>query len=305
MTANTANLIIATLVRQDGTKVEITGAMKNADMIAALKTAGHPIGATSLRELIAGKKTEVNGWTLVKAEADKKDEKAAPAAFNFPKGSDQPTKDEEKPAAPLNLAQMQQDALNAAPKQLTPEQLALAAKVENELPGSQLKPGQSIDPATGKITHRGANWSEILPQAPIPVKDGSMIHRLLVRLCDPKGATKQELLSEFGWSAGGLSGILHWEPKAKGYFLHSEKKDGELRYYLQEIGTGRRYGAEEILVKAAAAPKAPKEPKAPKVQAAAAADASKPVKVTKEQKAQVPNLGAANVTKRVAVKKPA
>lgn len=306
---------VRNLVHASNGTVEL-GSKTQAEILAEMEALGAKIGATSLRELLKGKKDEVGGWKMVEVAAApsaevKTDEVQEPAnpAFNFPKGADM---QKTEPTTPVNIAQMQQDAKNSAPKQLTPEQIALAAAAENAHPtngGKDLKKVgdhvATIDPTTGKQTFRGTDWSKVLPQAPQPVKDGSMLHRLLVRLCDPKGATKQELMTEFGWSAGGLSGILHWEPKSKGYFLHSEKKDGELRYFLQEIGTGRRYGAEEILVKAPAAPKAPKEPKAPKVQAAAAADASKPVKVSKEQKAQVPNLGAANVTKRVAVKKPA
>lgn len=309
MTANNANLIIATLVNAEGKKVELTGSMKNKDMLAALEAAGSKIGATTLRELISGKKESAGGWSLMKPEAGNA---ADDGAVKELVAADQGAQTDQTPSQPLNIAQMQQEAKNAAPKQLTPEQLALAANVENAMPSADSKLAKvagtdftgKIDPATGKQTFRGTDWTKVLPQSPVPIKQDSMLHRLFVRLCDPAGVTKKQMLDEFSWSAGGLSGILHWEPKAKGYFLASEKKEGALYYYLAEIGTGRRYSPEEILIKAAPAPKAPKEPKAPKVQAAAAADATKAPKVSKEQRAQVPNLGAANVTKRVANKKP-
>jgi hypothetical protein len=264
---------------------------------------------------MTGKKETAGGFQMIQVEgpADTEAGKAIETAKEELAGADQEAKTDDAPSQPVNIAQMNQEAAQAAAKTLTPEQLKLAAEVENAMPTADSKMAKvagtnftgKIDPATGKQTFRGTDWTKVLPQTPQPIKQDSMLHRLFVRLCDPAGLTKKQMMDEFTWSAGGLSGILHWEPKAKGYFLASEKKEGVLHYYLAEIGTGRRYAPEEILIKAAPAPKAPKEPKAPKVQAAAAADASKAPKVTKEQRAQVPNLGAANVTKRVANKKPA
>lgn len=320
MTNANAQVVIATLTHTSGKTVTITGDMSKPAMLVAIKETGNPLGGTSLHELITGKKSEIAGWTVSKpepqaaaAESTGATDEAPQAnpAFPFPKGADMQASTE--PAAPAVV-------------QLTPEQAELAKQVEADMPTRDAE----------KKTLRGTDWSKVLPQEPQPVKDQSMLHRLFVFLCTPGGVTKAQILSEFTWSAGGLSGILHWEPKAKGYFLKSEKKDGVIHYSLC-FHASFKGGAEptpvqpeEILVrtgnatnsglaakikdlkKAAgipvqeAAPRAPKEPKpaAPKVEAAAAADASKAPKVSKEQRSQVP-ASAGNITKRVSAKKAA
>jgi hypothetical protein len=309
-----AQVVIATLVHTNGKTVTLTGDMTKAKMLAAVKDTGNPIGGTSLGELIAGKKENVSGWSVQKPasnDSGKPEEKAGEQttnqeAFRFPKGADMQAKQSTAPAAPNVVT-------------LTPEQAALAGKVEAEMPTRDAV----------KPTLRGTDWSKVLPTEPQPVKKESMLHRLFVFLCTPGGVTKDQILKEFTWSAGGLSGILHWEPKAKGYFLKSEKRDGKL-YYSLCYHTAFKGGAEptpvqpeEILIRDGAAvdngvrakireimkqkgipvkeaaPKAPKEPKAPKVEAAAAADASK---APKTPKSQMP-ASAGNITKRTSNKK--
>jgi len=306
-----ANMIIATLTHKNGKSVAITGDMTKNDMLAAIKATGNPLGGTSLNELITGKKTDIAGWTCAKTETTPEDTPATE-----PAASEQP---EVEAAAP------NENAAPANPEvvQLTPEQAALAKDVEAAMPTRDAE----------KKTLRGTDWTKVLPTSPQAVKRDSMMHRLFVYLCTPGGVTKDQILKEFNWSAGGLSGILHWEPKAKGYFLKSEKKDGKL-YYSLCFHAAYKGGAEPTLVqpeeilirdgaaansglaakikelkKAAgipvqeAAPKAPKEPTEPKVEAAAGANASK-VRVSKEQRAQVPP-SAGNITKRTSAKKQA
>lgn len=279
------------LKHTSGKTVEFTTDMKMADIQAAFKATGFGIGPTSIREFKNAEKPvtkPIGGWFYAQAP------KAEDTPADAPKADDVKVNDEPTPA----------DAV--AKKELTPEQAKLAADAEAEHGSdTKLRPGERIDPTTGKPTFRGADWKSILPQEPKPVKEGSMLHKLFVRLAT-KPATKQELMEEFGWSSGGLSGILHWEPKAKGYFLHSEKVDGVLKYSLRMIGghpvtTVLTKAAPEP--KAAKAPKAPKEPKAPKVEAAAAANASKAPKTPKSVSAVPPSAG--NITKRVSKKKAA
>lgn len=312
---NAQTTIIATLVRADGKTVQLTGDMTKAAMLAAIKATGHPIGGTSLNELITGKKTDVSGWSVQTAGGDKlpkADE--APASFKFPKAADM------QPAA-TDPAPVQ---ITPALVQLTPEQAALAKDVEAAMPTRDAE----------KKTLRGTDWSKVLPTTPQAIKRDSMLHRLFVFLCTPNGVTKEQIMKEFNWSAGGLSGILHWEPKAKGYFLKSEKRDGKL-YYSLCYHASYKGGAEptpvqpeEILIRDGApvnsgltakikdlkkqagipvkeaAPKAPKEPKAESTKTEPAANASKAPSVSKAQRAQVP-ASAGNITRRVSNKKAA
>lgn len=204
---NAAQMIIATLVHTAGTTVEITGAMTQKDISAAAKAAGNPISPTSLRELMKGDKENIGGWSLKKPEGATETQSNAGA-----------TDGGDTTSAPEASNAPQQPAI----VELTAEQKALADKVEAELPTKDAE----------KKTLRGTDWSKVLPTEPQPVKRDSMMHRLFVFLCTPGGVTKDAILKEFTWSPGGLSGILHWEPKAKGYFLKSEKKDGVVHYSL-------------------------------------------------------------------------
>lgn len=299
----------------------VIGDKSQAAMIAEIKAAGYTLSRASLAALIKGEKEQAGDFKMEKVKQEVLDAEAA-AAAPAPKADKKAAADKAKdalkakkddaapaPAAKKEKMTAEQTAAlakwgdmgkkdEAAPapapapttKTLTAEQAALAAEQEKLLP--------TQEPAA-KVSHRGTDWTKVLPQEPVAVLKDSMLHRLFVRLCDPAGATKEQLMSEFGWSAGGLGGIIHWEPKAKGYLLESEKKDGKLHYHLAQIGTGRRYHPEEILIreKAAAAPKAAKEPKAPKEPKAAPAP--------KVPKAAAPVLGTAAITKRVATKKAA
>lgn len=299
-----------------------TEGMTKAAVLAAIKAAGYKLGDKSLASLMNGEKTQAGDFMVVAATVAPLNPEAGKAAGDELVPHDQ-VKAEDTPRDTANPIQFPKSAdATPAPVVLTAEQQALAAQVEAEMPTRDSE----------KATLRGTNWKGVLPESPIAVKRDSKVHQLLNALCRPAGVTKKQLMDEFGWTSGGLSGILHWEPKAKGYLLVSEKKDGELRYHLcfhlsyKGGSEPTRVQAEEVLIHegGAAAPKsdlaakikdlkkargipvpeaAPKAPKAttegaePKVTAAAAADASKAPKVTKEQRAQVP-AAAANVTSR-------
>lgn len=306
-------------------QLEVEG-KSQAAILAEIKAAGHTLGAASLRALMNGEKETAGDFTMTKGKP-----MAATEAATAPTGKEaadaakaaKGKKDEPKTnpdAAFLHAGEAA--ALKKAGKTLTPEQAKLAAEVEAAIPTKET--------GEGKKTLRGLDWSKILPQEPVPVLKDSMMHRLFVRLAQPNGATKTELMQEFNWSAGGLGGVIHWEPKAHGYFLHPEKRDGVIHYHLAQIGTGIFYKPEQVLIrekgtpnpnrdlaakiraaKEAAgilAPKPPKEPKAPKAEAtpAPAADGTaKParVKVSKSDLAGVPPMAGVSMTKRTATKK--
>jgi hypothetical protein len=317
-------------------------------ILEEIKAAGYTLSRGSLAAMINGEKETAGDFKMEKVKQEVLDAEVAPAP-EAPKADAAPTPKgaaDKAKAAKEKLTKEQKDAgalwglegQGAAPKAgkpeaktLTPEQAKLAADAEAAMPTKQTG-------VTGeKKTARGTDWTKILPQEPVPIKKDSRLHKMFIRLCDPKGVSKDELMNEFNLSAGGLGGIIHWEPKAKGYFLASEKVEGKLRYHLQYInGAGRRVLADDIKVqegrvmmdtsvralidaakgvvkevkaaKAEAAPKAPAANVATK-KAAKAAEPAAPkadkVKVTKEQRGQVPDLGTANVTKRVAAKKAA
>lgn len=292
-------------------QVEVEGKTQ-ATILAEIKAAGHTLGAKSLAVLMKGEKETAGDFTMTKG-------KPTPATTEAPSGKEAADAAKAAKANPdaAFLAKGEAMSLKKAGKTLTPEQAKLAAEVEKEIPTRE----------SDKNTLRGkVDWSKILPQTPVPVLKDSMIHRLLVRLCDPKGASKEQLMKEFGWSAGGFGGVIHWEPKAKGYLLQTEKRDGVLYYHLAQIGTGLRVKAADVLIRdkgtpapdndlaakiraakeaagiAVPAPKAPKAPKAESAPAPAASDTNR-VRVPKEALAAVPPMAGASVTKRTSTKK--
>jgi len=301
-------------------QLEVEG-KSQAAILAEIKAAGHTLGAASLRALMNGEKETAGDFTMTKG-------KPVQFAPENPVSTAAPTGKEAAAAAKAAKANPdaaflhagEAAALKKAGKTLTPEQAKLAAEVEAAIPTKET--------GEAKKTLRGLDWSKILPQEPVPVLKDSMMHRLFVRLAQPNGATKTELMQEFNWSAGGLGGVIHWEPKAHGYVLQTEKRDGMLHYHLAQIGTGIRYKPEQVLIrekgtpnpnrdlaakiraaKEAAgilAPKPPKEPKAPKAEATpAVTEAAKParVKVSKSDLAGVPPMAGVSMTKRTATKK--
>lgn len=246
-----------------------TEGMTQLDVQTAIKAAGYALGQKSIAALMNGSKTEAGDF-MVKTEAPKADVKkaaadAAKAAADAAKAAKAKT-DEKKPAADAGAEAPKTDKpakakggdkaaqeaamkawggdAGAAPeskgkgKTLTPEQKKLASDVEKAIPTKE----------KGAPAQRGTDWSTILPQSPVAVKAGSKGHQLFLALCEPEGATKKELMEKFNWTAGTLGGLIHWEPKAKGYFLNKIKRaNGEMAYCLTEIGTGNRYKPEDII----------------------------------------------------------
>lgn len=305
--------------------VEIEG-KTNAQIIEEIKAAGYVLGSKSLAALLSGEKTTAGDFEMIEVKFDPKAAKAAKAAAADAAKAAKAAAAENKPAEVAAPAAPAAPApkKSAGKKELTPEQAKLAGEVEKEIPTREAAaPVEKAPRVLNDVSH-------LLP-APgtySPLLKGSVMARMFEMLVRPEGATKAELMAEFGWSAGGLAGIIHWEPKKKGYHLGSEKKDGVIHYDLRfnaadparPNGHIQRVTAEELtyrekkpapVVKSAedkAAEKAAKD--AAKATTKAAADAAKPakevkVKVTKEQKAQVPPMGAANITKRVSAKKAA
>lgn len=302
--------------------VEIDG-KTNAQIIEEIKAAGFVLGSKSLAALLSGEKTTAGDFEMIEVKFDPKVAKAAKtAAADAAKAAKAAaeTKPEIAPAAPAPAAAPKK---SAGKKELTPEQAKLAGDVEKEIPTRE------TTPPVEKPARVLNDVSHLLP-APgtySPLLKDSVMARMFEMLVRPEGATKTELMTEFGWSAGGLAGIIHWEPKKKGYHLGSEKKDGVIHYDLRfnandparPNGNIQRVTAEDLtyrekkpapVVKSAeekAAEKATKD--AAKVAAKAAADAAKPVKEAAPAKVKVPKdapvASAGNITKRVSAKKAA
>lgn len=361
MTATTVKTILALASAQLAISVD---GKTQADVMNETKAAGHPIAAKTLSQLMRGKATELDGWTLSKQEvadeqttvehletvanaegakteavianpaADNSAQANADAASNpAPEGNADAgtaaTDNAEPPAQQTPVAQATSTATGAKGtgrakkpslwerivaaganpaannaekyKDLTPEQKALAEAEEAKNPTNG-----------GKISYRGTDWSKVLPKEPQPVKKDSKVHKFLELLTRPEGVTKEECCKEMGWTAGGFAGMIHWEPKAKGYVLDTEKKDGKIHYRLKkhiEAGGGYVKPGEVVVAEPKPAP-APKAPKAPKAAAtdgttSAPAPAGK-VRVPKDgmnQAAQPGAMGGVTVTRRVANKK--
>ncbi len=299
-----------------GLEINVEG-KTNSAIIAEIKKAGFTLGAKSLAAMLKGDVEAAGDFTTVKPEVKAEEPAVAAAAADTTSGDEV-----EQLAAPVAPVTKEVRAKKPTLRERVLAAGALAPLAPNldalekldptarEIAEKELAEQREAALKADKFSFRGTDWSKVLPQSPVAVKEGTKIHGLLVYLTTPGGVTKDEIMTKFGWSAGGLAGILHWEPKAKGYALISEKGgDDKLRYSLAFIGSGgRRVKPEEVLVKAAAAPKAPKAPKA-------AAPEGTPEDAPAVKKVRVPKngmdavgvlmaaLGGSSVTKRVAAKK--
>jgi hypothetical protein len=278
MNATTQNRKLAHV--SDNFSIDIDGGKSNQEILTAIKEAGYVLGSKSLSALMSGEKSKVGVFEMIDVNA----------VLGI------------KPeVAPIVTADVKPKS--AGKKKLTPEQAELAKTVEKEIPTKELKPSRVLK-----------DFSHLLATEPQPLLRNSVMAQLFEDLCAPNGATKEDLMAKFGWSAGGFGGIIHWEPKKRGYALFSQKVDGKLHYHLHFKGTSQKVLPTELIYrdkKPAPAPKAPKEakpaaePKAakPPKEAKPVAETKAPkVKVTKEQMSNVPDMGGARVTSRKSTK---
>lgn len=279
-TANTASYVTR-FIRTGADSFIHTDGKSQSGILKELKDKNLKISAGKLSLMLKGELAEHEGLKAYKTQphiGTNKVEQAADAGAQSgstetaaaPAAAPAPVAAPAAPAAP-KVARVRKPSLyeismskgahpDANKPVLTDAQKALVAEVEATT-------GESAVPK--KISMKGTDWKQVLPLEPQPVKKDSIKHRLFVMLCTPGGVTKEQMMAEFGWSSGGFGGVIHWDPKAFGYLLLTEKREGKLFYSLGYHGQpGRLVQPEEVPLKeakAAAAPKAPKEPKAPKV----------------------------------------
>jgi hypothetical protein len=245
-----------------------------AAILEEIKAAGFNLGVKSLTALLNGEKQKAGDFEIITVKFSP-EEKAA------------------KKAADLAVKEAAKIVATAAKEE--------AAKIAAKAKADKLV----VESAAKKAP---IDWGDLIAKTPQPVLAGSVIGRLFEMLSRPEGATKVEMMAEFNWSEGGFGGIIHWEPKARGYALRSAKIDGVLHYHLA-FTNGVDVTPSEILyrekkVAAVAVPKAPKAPKVAATEAGetgTAANVTKRVRVPKDAMESVPAMG--NVTMRRAATK--
>lgn len=249
-----------------------------AAIMTEIKDANFNIGTKSLAALIKGEKSEAGDFMIVGE---------APAAPAIAPAAAAPTKAEER-AALKAQQQIEKDAriqaaADAKAALATTIKPADAPVVGTEAP-VVVDPAAPTAPVDATATPPAApvvkaprvlkDHSALLPAHGVymPLRKDSVMDQYFTMLCRPEGATKKEMMETFGWSAGGLSGIIGWEPKKKGYHLASTKVEGVLTYHLEfhandKDKAGQRVTAADLTYvqpKPAPEPKAPKAPKAAK-----------------------------------------
>lgn len=303
--------------------VEVEG-KTNAAILEEIKDAGHKLGKESLKALLDGSKAKAGDFeAVVEAEAPapaptetkKPNKKAAAADAAKAAAADDKKPEEEKKPEP----EITED--KSGPKVLTPEQAKLAAEVEKEIPTRE--PAKNVEKAPRVLK----DFSHLLPK---PGEYGELLRgttmsKLFEGLCRDEGMTKAEMMTEFGWSAGGLAGIIHWEPKKKGYTLGSVKKEGVIHYHLmwhaadpaRPNGHLQKVKLDELKYrekKVAPPPKTQEEKDKEKAAKQAQKDAEKAAKAADKaagapapapKAPDAPAAGGGNVTKRVSAKKQA
>ena len=281
-------------------KLVIEG-MTKGDVMAAIKAANLSIGDKSLADLLNDRKAQAADFEViyvkfdpiakkaaaVQAAADKatlaakvKADKAAAGAIVATKAAEDKAA-AAKTKADIKAVKMAEDA----------EAKALAVKTKADAKAA------AIAAMPVKAPRVPVDFDHLIAKAPTPQKRGGKIALLLERLCAPTGATKAELMAEFNWSDGGFGGLIHWEPKARGYTLVSEKVDGIIHYHLHyradyAANPSGKVKPEELMFK-------PETP-VPATKVAKVAKENTPAVKAKEAE---PDVSAAKITKRVRIPK--
>ena len=314
-TANVETIAARRLAHKtDNFSIDLTEGKTQAAILTEIKDANYNIGTKSLAALMKGEKSEagdfmiVGGMQIIDGSAPAAAPAAAPEVVVT--AAPAPTKAEERAAlkakqqaekderikaaqeAKAALADMNKPAATAPV--VAPE--APAAAPEAPVDATATPPAVAAAPVV-KVPRVLKDHSALLPAHGVymPLRKDSVMDQYFTMLCRPEGATKKEMMDKFGWTAGGLSGIIGWEPKKKGYHLASTKVEGVLTYHLEfhandKDKAGQRVTAADLTYvqpKPAPEPKAPKAPKAAK----AATEAG--------------TLPAGGTTRRVSVKKQA
>lgn len=259
----------------------------NVEIIQEIQDAGYKLGKASLVALLDGSKLSVGDFEMIEIKFDSKTKEQKAAEKLAEKNAKIAAKAAEpKPEADVKVAPVK------AARKLTPEPGTVTAKTPKIKAVPVIKPPRVLN-----------DVSHLLKNEPTAVLRGSVQGRLFEMLCRENGANKEQLMTEFGWSAGGMAGVIHWDIKQKGYALHSEKLDGVLTYFLHfhDRDGGGRVRPEQILYREKKVVPV-KEPKVAKV-AAPVAEVTpvvvKKVKVSKADLANVPSPSAQVTTRRV------
>lgn len=217
-------------------------------------------GKVSLKEMLEGTKTKVGDWEVIDLEVTPEPNKAKGAAAAAAKANAEADKKAPESAA-KNPADPEADKKAADAKTktvtLTPEQAKLAADAEKKLPTKETKPVVEKPPRVLK------DVSHLLPTPGEyrSIKEGSTTFKLFTDMCGPDGITKKAACEKYGWSDGGWGGIIHWEPKHKGYKLGVVKVDGVAHYHLMWHDADTKEGRTGGNVKVKAEEIAKTEPK--------------------------------------------
>lgn len=309
-TANVETIAARRLAHKtDNFSIDLTEGKTQAAILTEIKDANYNIGTKSLAALMKGEKSEAGDFMIVGGSAP-----AAPAPTPAPEvvvtAAPAPTKAEERAALKAKQQAEKEERIKAAQEAkaaladmnkpaaapvVAPEAPA-AAPAEAPVDATATPPVVAAAPVV-KVPRVLKDHSALLPAHGVymPLRKDSVMDQYFTMLCRPEGATKKEMMDKFGWSAGGLSGIIGWEPKKKGYHLASTKVEGVLTYHLEfhandKDKAGQRVTAADLTyVQPKPAPE-PKTPKAPKV-AKAATEAG--------------TLPAGGTTRRVSAKKQA
>ncbi|ACV50229.1 conserved hypothetical protein [Delftia phage PhiW-14] len=175
---------------------------------AALATAGIECGKTSLRKVIngAGKACgleRIQREVVVITEVE-----------------------EVKPAADVTSILKVREPRLAPMVPVTPEQVdAVQAAVKADEAKETKVETEGVAPSDKAET---GTTETATPAAKVikGVRRGTKNDIVFKMLCRAEGATIKEVMAECGWTEGGASSIIYWEPADKGYDLLKEKVAG-------------------------------------------------------------------------------
>lgn len=221
--------------------------LDNEQIIDQLKDAGFSMGKTSLRNLLNGNVTKTCGFELVAAPKEKA---AAPVVETAPAAAPMSVADAEAAVEAEDAAKPTEVTPPAAPE-VAPEVIDVEAKevieavaapsvfsmITSQLAGTARAPQLLVVNAPAKKNDAKTVTAVSVPNAPSapapigvngkpikPLRRDTKNDKIFQMLCD--GATVKEISEKFGWTEGGVSSVVYWEPNDKGYGLDKEQVQG-------------------------------------------------------------------------------
>ena len=192
------------------------------DILKSINDAGYTIGHNSLTMLLNGSCFQAGMFEIIDVRFDPKKKTETPKTVVT---TVTPTTPEPAIAAPMTPQH--------SPKMETVEKKVAREVIKQVSKAPKQKSGRVVSKESSEL--------------PDPVLVGSKNAKMFGLLARPEGATREEIMTELGWSPSCFASIIYTVPKSKGYAIFAEKtEDSALHYHLYFVGGAGKVLPEQV-----------------------------------------------------------